>query len=71
MTESIFETVSYDRDHGIRTISLYRPECLNAMNATLLDDVARAFEAVLRVETEAVVDGFMDPESTKLLNDFN
>ncbi len=31
-------------DHGVRTISLNRPDRLNAMNRQLIDDVALAFE---------------------------
>ncbi len=31
-------------DDGVRTISLNRSDCLNAMNRQLIDDVAKAFE---------------------------
>ena len=31
-------------EHGVRTISLNRPDSLNAMNRQLVDDVARAFD---------------------------
>ncbi len=31
-------------EHGVRTISLNRPDSLNAMNRQLIDDVARAFD---------------------------
>ncbi|KEO50955.1 enoyl-CoA hydratase/isomerase family protein [Thioclava pacifica] len=45
MTDLTYETVlSTLGDHGIRTITLNRPDRLNAMNRTLIDDVARAFE---------------------------
>lgn len=36
--------VSTLEEEGVRTISLNRPECLNAMNRQLIDDVARAFD---------------------------
>ena len=39
-----YETVlSAISDNGVRTISLNRPDSLNAMNRQLIDDVARAF----------------------------
>ena len=39
-----YETVlSAIGDNGVRTISLNRPDSLNAMNRQLIDDVARAF----------------------------
>ncbi len=45
MTDFTYETVlSTLDDHGVRTITLNRPDCLNAMNRQLIDDVARAFE---------------------------
>ncbi|SLN25988.1 1,2-epoxyphenylacetyl-CoA isomerase [Roseovarius litorisediminis] len=45
MTDFTYETVlSALDDHGVRTITLNRPDCLNAMNRQLIDDVARAFE---------------------------
>ncbi|GMQ75942.1 MAG: enoyl-CoA hydratase/isomerase family protein [Gammaproteobacteria bacterium] len=40
-----YETVlSVLDDNGVRTISLNRPDSLNAMNRQLIDDVARAFD---------------------------
>lgn len=45
MTTFQYETVhSTLGDAGVRTVSLNRPECLNAMNRTLIDEVARAFD---------------------------
>ena len=46
MSETTYETVlsSFDKT-GVRTITLNRPESLNAMNRRLIDDVALAFEA--------------------------
>jgi len=45
MSETTYETVlsSLDRK-GVRTITLNRPDSLNAMNRQLIDDVALAFE---------------------------
>jgi enoyl-CoA hydratase/carnithine racemase len=37
-------TLSTLGDNGVRTISLNRPDCLNAMNRQLIDDVACAFD---------------------------
>lgn len=45
MTTFEYETVLSTLDrHGVRTISLNRPDSLNAMNRKLIDDVARAFD---------------------------
>ena len=39
--ETVFSTID---DNGVRTISLNRPDSLNAMNRQLIDDVAHAFD---------------------------
>ena len=45
MTDLKYRTVLSDRDdHGIRTITLNRPERLNAMNRQLIDDLANAVD---------------------------
>jgi enoyl-CoA hydratase/carnithine racemase len=45
MSDFEYETVlSQLNDDGVRTISLDRPDCLNAMNRQLIDDVAKAFD---------------------------
>lgn len=45
MSNFEYETVlSVIDDNGVRTISLNRPDSLNAMNRQLIDDVARAFD---------------------------
>ena len=44
MTAKNYSTVISSRnDKGVRTISLNRPNSLNAMNRQLIDDVALAF----------------------------
>lgn len=40
-----YETVLYDSDDGVCTITLNRPESLNAMNRKLIDEAAAAFSA--------------------------
>lgn len=45
MNDVTFSTIlSTLGDKGVRTISLNRPDSLNAMNRQLIDDVARAFD---------------------------
>jgi enoyl-CoA hydratase/carnithine racemase len=45
MTNFLYETVlSAIDDNGVRTISLNRPDSLNAMNRRLIDDVTSAFD---------------------------
>lgn len=45
MSSFTYPTVLSDLDsHGVRRITLNRPECLNAMNRQLIDDLARAAE---------------------------
>ncbi len=45
MSDATFSTIlSTLGDKGVRTISLNRPDSLNAMNRQLVDDVARAFD---------------------------
>jgi len=57
MTAFAYQTVISERDDkGVRTISLNRPESLNAMNRQLIDDVAASFaDANADPETLAIV----------------
>lgn len=57
MSEFEYETViSTLGDHGVRTIMLHRPEQLNAMNRTLISEVASSFDdANADSETRAIV----------------
>jgi len=57
MTDLRYDTVlSSLSDRGVRTIALNRPDCLNAMNRQLIDDVARAFDdANADKDTAAIV----------------
>ena len=57
MTTFQYETVlSTMGDKGVRTIALNRPERLNAMNRSLMDDIARAFaEANADSDTRAII----------------
>ncbi len=51
-----YQTVLSECSDGIRTITLNRPESLNAMNRRLIDEVAQAFdEANLDGETRVIV----------------
>ena len=51
-----YATVLSGRDGGVRTITLNRPERLNAMNRQLIDDVAEAFnDAHQDPATKAIV----------------
>lgn len=56
MPNKSFETVNYSCDNGIGTILLNRPECLNAMNAKLVAEVAQAFaDANADPDTRAIL----------------
>jgi enoyl-CoA hydratase/carnithine racemase len=45
VSDPIYSTVLSELDkNGVRTITLNRPDCLNAMNRQLIDDVAAAFD---------------------------
>jgi enoyl-CoA hydratase/carnithine racemase len=43
-----YQTVEYDVSDQVATIRLNRPDCLNAMNRQLVDDVAQAFHRANR-----------------------
>ena len=55
MTDFSYPTVLSRRDDGIRTITLNRPECLNAMNRALIDDIAQAFDDANRDSNTRVI----------------
>jgi enoyl-CoA hydratase/carnithine racemase len=50
-----FETVNLDIEADIATITLNRPDSLNAMNRRLIDDVALAFDEANRDERAKVI----------------
>jgi len=50
-----YQTVQSECSDGIRTITLNRPECLNAMNRQLLADVALAFSDANADEATRVI----------------
>jgi len=50
-----FETVNLEIEAGISTITLNRPDSLNAMNRQLIDDVALAFDEANRDERVKVI----------------
>ncbi len=55
MTDFHYDTVLSEYSDGIRTITLNRPECLNAMNPQLLEDTARAFRDANADEATRVI----------------
>lgn len=57
MSLTTYATVLSERsEHGVRTITLNRPDSLNAMNRALIDDVAAAFDdANADPETRAII----------------
>jgi enoyl-CoA hydratase/carnithine racemase len=57
VSDATYPTVLSERDeHGVRTVTLNRPDSLNAMNRALVDDVAAAFrDANDDPETRAIV----------------
>jgi enoyl-CoA hydratase/carnithine racemase len=50
-----FETVNLDIEADIATITLNRPDSLNAMNRQLIEDVALAFDEANRDERAKVI----------------
>lgn len=50
-----FETVELEISEGIATITLNRPDSLNAMNRQLIDDVASAFDKANRDDRAKVI----------------
>ena len=55
MTEYAYDTVLSECSDGVRTITLNRPQCLNAMNARLLADTAEAFRDANRDDAARVI----------------
>lgn len=56
MTEHVYETVISELSGGVRTLTLNRPDRLNAMNQTLIRELAEAFEAAQAdTETRAII----------------
>ena len=57
MTRFSYETIRSELTaDGVRTITLNRPQAMNAMNRSLIDDVARAFDDANRdQETRAII----------------
>ena len=56
MTEFVYKTVLSSLDgQGVRTITLNRPDCLNAMNRQLIVDVASAFDDANRDAATRVI----------------
>ncbi len=56
MTDQIYETVLSTLKDNVRTITLNRPDRLNAMNGALIRDVAEAFEAAENdPDTKAII----------------
>ncbi len=55
MTEFSYATVLSECGDGVRTITLNRPECLNAMNRQLLVDTASAFRDANADEATRVI----------------
>jgi 2-(1,2-epoxy-1,2-dihydrophenyl)acetyl-CoA isomerase len=56
MPENAYETIRHDLAEGVATITLNRPDALNALNATMRRELLAAFKAAGRDEaTRAVV----------------
>lgn len=55
MSDFDYQTVLSECSDGVRTITLNRPECLNAMNRQLLADVAAAFRDANADEATRVI----------------
>ncbi|MDH3386262.1 MAG: enoyl-CoA hydratase/isomerase family protein [Gammaproteobacteria bacterium] len=50
-----YQTVEYEVRAGVASVCLNRPECLNAMNRQLVDDVANAFRQANRDPQAGVI----------------